>query len=83
MRLIDFIKCFDDIWSDIEVELYVDSYIDYEHFKQNNYQYDLEYKGKLDGIPIINADMSMVNYETVIDWDNRKLEIYVRDRKED
>ena len=83
MRLIDFIKCFDDIWSDIEVKLYVDPYIDYEHFKQNNYQYDLEYEGKLSDIPIIDADMNMVNYETVIDWDNRKLEIYVRDRKED
>jgi hypothetical protein len=34
-------------------------------------------------IPIINADMNMINYETAIDWDNRKLEIYVRDRKED
>ena len=41
MRLVDFIKCFDDAWSDIEVKLYVDPYIDYEHFKQNNYQYDL------------------------------------------
>ena len=63
--------------------LYVDPYIDHEHFKQNNYEYDLEWTGKMKDIPIGYAKMYMVLYETVIDWDERKLEIYVRERKED
>ena len=83
MKLVDFIECFDDVWSDIDVVLYIDSYIDHEHFKQNNYEYDLEWTGKMKDIPIGYAKMYMVNYETVIDWDNRKVDLYVRERKED
>ena len=83
MRLVDFIECFDNVWSDIDVALYLDPYIDREHFKQNDYEYDLEWEGKMKDIPIGYANMYMVQYETVIDWDNHKLEIYVRERKED
>ena len=83
MKLVDFIECFDDVWSDIDVVLYVDPYIDYEHFKQNNYEYDLEWKGKIKDIPIMYANAYMVHHETVIDWDKRKIDLYVRERKED
>ena len=83
MKLIDFIECFDDNWTGIEVDLYVDSNIDYESFKQNNYKYDLEWTGKMKDIPIRYGNMYMVHYETVIDWDNRKVDLYVRERKED
>lgn len=83
MRLVDFIECFDNVWEDIDVVLYVDSYVDYEHFKENNYEYDLEWAGKMDDIPIMYAKMYMVLYETVIDWDKRKIDLYVRERKED
>ena len=82
MKLVNFIECFDDAWSDIDVVLYVDSYIDYEHFKQNNYEYDLEWTGEMKDIPIRYANMYMVNDETVIDWDKCKIDIYVRERKE-
>ena len=82
MKLVNFIECFDDAWSDIDVVLYVDSYIDSEHFKQNNYEYDFEWTGEMKDIPIRYANMYMVNDETVIDWDKCKIDIYVRERKE-
>ena len=83
MRLVDFTECFDSILSDINVVLYVDPYVDYKHFKENNFEYDLEWMGKIDDIPIKYANMYMINYETVIDWDKRKINLYVRERKED
>lgn len=81
MKLINFIKKLDNIESEMDVNLYIDNWINYKAFIDHDGVYDLVFSGKLEDIPIMYGDCYMVDYETYIDWDNHTLEIYARDRK--